>query len=404
MLGPDSLKDKEIVLGVCGVSTAYKSATLVEEIRKRGGRVRVVPSEEAKKYVSPLTFEQITGKEVVEKHYTGEQAGKGSYKIPAGDVVVIAPASFSFLGKLSSDLGNDYLTEIVSQSDSPVLLAPSMNRNLYSSQQAKAQFAKLRDRGFTIVEPGSWNLTSPGQDELPLPPVPSNIIAKIEDLLKEEGLLKGKRVLITSGPTRKAFGNISNVGMNGITPSFGFKLGEQARGMGAEVLLASGPTDQIPPPGVGIVWVRNVNELDELLSSELPKYDLIIMVDGAEAWSFDRGTDLLEGEMTKKFDLEIPDVPDLAAKCGRLKEEGQVLVETEKDPADKDSTGERLQQNHIDGSFQPSNGAGLEAGGKHSGILLFRSKTSKDLKASNQAMLARELLKQIAANFFSSKG
>lgn len=398
----DILDDKVVFIGVCGVSTAYKSASLVEKLRNLGAEVRVILNEEAEKFVSPLTFERTSGHRVTGSSPSNEENKvEGDTGSPEGDITVVAPASFSFIGKLASGLNNDYLTQFVSSSNQPVIIAPSMNENLYSSQMAQSQLSQLRDQGYHTVAPKPWGPKDRGSGDLPLTILPEGIIEKIREVFHEDQLLQGQKVLVTSGPTRETFGQTENSKI-GSPGSLGFKLSKQARLMGAEVLLASGPTEQIPPPGVGVVWVRTVDELDEFLTNEGAKYDLILMADSAHAWSTGVNAYPLGGEKTKRFDLELNEVPDLTRKLGRLKPEGQVVIDFAPDTdTDRSEKLNRLRENDIDGVFSY-----LLKGGQNSkptiltGSFLFNQGNDQEIQARNRTRLTRKVLREIGERYF----
>ncbi len=403
MTNKDLLKDKVVTLGVCGASTAYKSVNLVERMRQLGAKVRVALNDEAKKYVTPLTFEQVSGEEV-----TVESPNSGSVQLSQpslsteSDITVIAPASFNFTGKLASGLGRDPLTELVFGSNSPVVLAPSMNRDLYSSETFRSYLNQIKESGFHIVEPKPWELEVSPDQEPPLTIVINRIISKIRDVLKEDQLLEDKRTLVTSGPTRDLF-SLPNFSGGSVSSSLGYSLSQQARQMGGEVMLVSGPTEQIPPTGVGVVWTRSVEELDELLTAELPEYDLILMASSASDWHPEFNSDIFKKEKTKRLDLDIPETPDLARKLGRLKGENQVLIEFRTGSENKEvRTRESLVENDIDALFSLRREDEGKEGDRDlfAGSFLFKSGDDEKVQAQTGSRLAREILRKIGQKYF----
>ena len=403
MKNTDLMEGKNIVLGVCGVSTAYRSVNLAEQLKQLGANVRVVLSDEAKKYVTPRTFERISGEVVmVEPSESRKDWQDLSELTSEADLTLIAPASFSFTGKLASGLGKDLLTELISNSNNPVLLAPSMSRDLYSSETVRAHLKKIKETGFHVVEPKLWKLEETSDREPLLTIVVGRIIEKVIEVLQEDQLLENKRVLVTSGPTRDLFSLPDHTG-GSKGRSLGYSLSDQARQMGGEVQLVSGPTEQIPPTGVGVVWTRSVEELDEMLTGELDYYDLILMASSASDWHPELASDFFEGEKTKRLDLDIPETPDLARKLGRLKEKNQVLVEFRTDlEIEKTETRERLAENDIDALFSLYSETEEEKEEKNliTGSFLFRSGEEKKLQAQNGSRLSREILREIGKRYF----
>ncbi|MCF7890870.1 hypothetical protein K9M78_06585 [Candidatus Bipolaricaulota bacterium] len=403
MTNKDLLKDIIITLGVCGASTAYKSVNLVEQLRHLGAKVRVVLSDEARKYVTPLTFERVSGEDViVEPSASGGERVVQSSLTNESDVTVIAPASFSFIGKLASGLGTEPLTELVSSSNNPVVLAPSMNRNLYSSETLRSYLNQIKESGFHIVEPKTWELEVKSDQEVPLTIVINKIISKVKDILKEDQLLENKRILVTSGPTRDLFSQPSFTG-GATTRSLGYSLSQQARQMGGEVTLVSGPTEQIPPTGVGVVWTRSIEELDELLTAEFSEYDLILMAGVASDWYPELNPNTFKKEKTKRLDLDIPETPDLTRKLGRLKDEKQVLIEFRTGSEDqKGRTRESLAENDIDALFSLLREKEGEDGTRDlfAGTFLFKSGDGGKVQAQTGTRFSREILRKIGQKYF----
>ena len=403
MTNRDLLENRLITLGVCGASTAYKSINLVERMRQLGARVRVVLNDEAKKYVTPITFEWVSGEEVTVESSESRsgQLVKNSF-MAESDVTVIAPASFSFTGKLASGLGREPLTELVSSSNTPVVLAPSMNRDLYASETVRSHLKQIKESGYHIVEPRPWELQSSPDREQPLTIVVSKVISKIRDVLKEDQLLEDKRILVTSGPTRDLFSLPSSSG-KAVSDSLGYSLSQQARQMGGEVTLVSGPTEQIPPTGVGVVWTRSVEELDEMLTGELPEYDLVLMASSAADWHPEFNSNIFGNEKTKRLDLEIPETPDLTRKLGRLKGGNQVLVEfrTESDNQE-DRTRESLVENDIDATFSLRREDTDKDDSRElfAGNFLFKSGDLEKVQAQTGSRLSREILRKLGKRYF----
>ncbi|MFB6291735.1 MAG: phosphopantothenoylcysteine decarboxylase [Candidatus Bipolaricaulia bacterium] len=397
------LKDRVIGLGVCGVSTAYKSVNLAERMSQQGAKVRVAISNEAKKYVTARTFKQVSGEDViVETPNSGNDQPDISRITAKTDLTVIAPASFSFIGKLASGLGKGLLTKLVSSSDSPIVLAPSMNSDLYSSETVRTHLQKIKENGFHVVEPKPWGLRKTTDEDLPLTIVISKIISKLREVLQEDQLLEDKKILVTAAPTRDLLNLTTNI-EGTINSSLGYSLSRQSRQMGGEVTLVSGPTEQIPPTGVGVVWTRSVDELDELLTEELPNYDLILMAGSASDWHPELNPGIFGGEKTKRLDLGIQVTPDLARKLGRLKEENQVLVEFRTgSETEEDRTHESLVENDIDGVFSPRADDEARTDGRNllAGSFLFKSGDEEKVRAQTGSRFSREILREIGKRYF----
>jgi len=404
MSNSEFLNDRTITLGVCGVSTAYKSVSLVEKMRELGAEVQVVLNKEAQKFITPLTFERVSGQDVIagSPDFSWNSDEPESYFSSLdSELILIFPASFNFIGKLASGLGKDFLTQLTTNTDNPVLLVPSMNRDLYSSQIAQSQLRKLREQGFYILEPKPWNPEKQVRKDFPLTPDLEKVISQIREVFRENQLLEGKRILVTSPPTRDPFTPTSHLKI-GSGESLGYRMSKKAKQMGGEVLLASGPTEQITPSGVGVVWIKSVNELDDLLTTEAPNYDLILMVGSASDWGPREGSDFREEERTKKLDLKIPEVPDLTGKLGRLQTKNQVVIEFVTDSEnDKGEKLERLKKNNINGVlFYTVKEQSETKESPRAASFLFNSGKTQEVKARNKNQLTRKILKEIGERYF----
>ncbi|MFP4135556.1 MAG: phosphopantothenoylcysteine decarboxylase [Candidatus Acetothermia bacterium] len=396
------LSNKHILLGVCGVSTAYEAAHLARRLREKGADVKVVLGEESRKFITPLTFEEVTGGQVLEE--TGLDGEETRLKEAAGnsDMVIIAPASFSFIGHLASNLEGGALHTVVSLSDQPTIIAPSMDRKLYASENVRSELNRLQDRGFYLVEPSQGEVPDETSTGSLLFPPPEEIISRAEEVFREDSLLTEKKVLVTAGPTRRPFTKAREPGAGGLS-TLGFELSKQARGMGAEVLLVSGPTEQIAPPGVGLVWARTQKELDELLMKEVSQHDVLLMTASAEDWDGSKQNGIFKEEKTMRLDLDIEETPNILKKMGKLKEEGQILVSIDYRTGDSEvSLDEKIEEDNLDACFH------REAEGEPSpfrstlftGRLVFRSGQERKFEGQNKARLARNLLKEIGEHFY----
>lgn len=146
------LSNKRIALGVCGASTAFEGAYLGKKLTEKGADLEVVFGDDGTKFISPLTFEEITGKRVIREE-GDEETRDLKNTIARNDMVIIAPASFNFLGRLASNLEGGLLSDLAVQADQPVVIVPSLDRRLYSSQNVKDNIEKLRNRGYYVIEP-----------------------------------------------------------------------------------------------------------------------------------------------------------------------------------------------------------------------------------------------------------
>jgi|GEM_PF-2214921 len=398
------LSNKRIALGVCDTSTAFEGAYLGKQLTENGADLEVVFGDEGTKFVSPLTFGEISGRRVIRKE-GNEETRELKSTIARNDMVIIAPASFNLLGRLASNLEGGLLTDLAVKADQPVVIVPSLDRRLYSSDNVKENVEKLRNRGYYVVEPAHDEPDTSSGTSLPLFPDPEEVINEIGRIFREDSLLENKKVLVTAGPTRRSFNSDAEPSTRPRS-SLGFQISEQARSMGGEVLLVSGPTEQIPPAGVGVVWTRTSEELDELLLEEIERHDLIVMAGSAVDWETRPGLGLAGDEKTMKLDLDLNERPDVLRKLGKLKEEDQLLVSIDLEPQKPEfSPEEKLEEINLDAYFfrEEKDEAERLNSGFYSGKLALKNGVTEEFHAQNGSRLARTLLQKVGSELLRSQ-
>ncbi len=255
-----ALKGKEIVLGVTGCIAAYKAAELVRLLVKSGANVQVVMTGSAKEFVSPLTFQTLSGNPVITemfKLYREKEIGHISLAQKA-DILAIAPATANIIGKAAGGIADDMLSTVFMATKAPVLFAPGMNVNMWDSPAVQKNISRLKKRGHSFVEPGYGDLACGVQGK--------GRLAEVEDILEEMRVILSpkdynkKRVLVTAGPTREALDPARYI-TNPSTGKMGFAIARALKRRGAEVTLISGPTSLTLPCGVNCVKVKTAGEM-----------------------------------------------------------------------------------------------------------------------------------------------
>ena len=269
------LKDRRIVLGVTGGIAAYKAAELVRELVRRGAKVRVVMTDHACKFVTPLTFETLSGNPVATDLFWVP----GDFEIghialaEFAELVVIAPATANIIGKMAAGLADDLLTTVLLATEAPVLICPAMNAKMYTNSVVKENLARLVLRGHMILEPGYGELACrvEGQGRLA---EPSEIAEEIESILTPKSL-QGEHVLVTAGPTQEPFDPVRFIS-NYSSGKMGYALAVMARRRGAAVTLVSGPTALPEPRGVAFVPVRTAVEMRDAVQANLEEATVVV--------------------------------------------------------------------------------------------------------------------------------
>ena len=250
---------KRILLGVCGGIAAYKSAELVRLLRKQNIEVRVVMTHSAMEFVTPLTFQALSGHSVHSKLLdSDEENAMGHINLARwADEIIIAPASANSIAKFAHGIADDLLSTVILATQCKVTLAPSMNQAMWLNPAVQKNITLLIARGITILSPDHGSQacgeTGPGRMVEPV-----NICQKI--LQAEHGSLRGLSVLISAGPTREPIDPVRYI-TNRSSGKMGYALAEAAKGAGAEVTLVSGPVALVPPAGVKVLAVETAQQM-----------------------------------------------------------------------------------------------------------------------------------------------
>lgn len=259
---------QKILLGVCGGIAAYKSAQLVRELTRHGALVRVVMTDSAKAFVSPMTFQALSGHEV-RSELLDPQAERAMGHIELArwaDCLVVAPASANCLAKFAQGIADDLLSTLYLVSQTPVMLCPAMNRSMWAHPATQANRTLLEQRGVMIVGPEDGEQAC-GEYGLGRMSEPETIIETIR-LQEIARVLAGRSVLITAGPTREAIDPVRYLS-NRSSGTMGYALARAAAVAGAHVTLISGPTALPPPLGVVLYRVNSAKEMQRAVAEVL---------------------------------------------------------------------------------------------------------------------------------------
>ncbi|PIP38764.1 MAG: bifunctional phosphopantothenoylcysteine decarboxylase/phosphopantothenate--cysteine ligase CoaBC [Desulfobacterales bacterium CG23_combo_of_CG06-09_8_20_14_all_51_8] len=271
------ISGKQIVLGVCGGIAAYKSVELLRLFQKAGADVKVVMTENAQQFVGSMTFEAISGHPVFREMYGGNPDAQMRHIAwaEAADAVVIAPATANIIGKLANGIADDALTTLMLAVTAPKIICPSMNTHMYENRAVQRNLDVLEGDGYVIVDPGEGELAcgSVGAGRLP---EPEYIFDRVAGVFSPKDF-KGKRVLVTAGPTREFIDPVRFVS-NPSSGKMGYAVAKAAADRGADVTLVSGPTGLETPFGVRRVDVVSAAEMAEAVLARMNDADIIIKV------------------------------------------------------------------------------------------------------------------------------
>jgi phosphopantothenoylcysteine decarboxylase/phosphopantothenate--cysteine ligase len=266
-----------IALGVSGGIGAYKAVEVARGLQKQGHDVVAVMTRNARKFVGPITFEAITRRKVlIDQFVPGANSDIEHIAIASSiDLLLVAPATANVIGKFANGIADDFLSSLYIATKAPVLLAPAMNTNMFDHEAVRANLDRLSARGVRFVDPGAGYLACGwiGKGRLA---EPAEIVAAAELVLRPSGPLRGRRVLVTAGPTREAIDPVRFLA-NRSSGKMGYALAAAARNRGADVELISGPTALKPPSDVVMVHVTSAAEMHEAVTARAPAADVIIM-------------------------------------------------------------------------------------------------------------------------------
>ena len=303
--------DKTIVLGVTGSIAAYKAADIASKLTRAGAKVEVIMTEAATRFISPLTFRNLTDRPVVTSMWElgSEFSVEHVALAEAADIVVIAPATADVIAKMAAGMADDMLGSTVLATTAPVVIAPAMNVNMFQNPVTRENLAKLKARGFIIVGPAEGRLASGKVGPGRLADI-EEIVAAISKVLGRGGDLKGKRVVVTAGGTREAIDPVRYIS-NRSSGKMGYALAEAARDRGAEVTLVSVPGSLAEPRGINLVHVESAARMKEAVAQAVAKADVLLM---AAAVADYRPKAVAKGKIKKgdaSLTLELERTPDI---------------------------------------------------------------------------------------------
>ena len=264
------MQGKRILLGVTGGIAAYKSADLVRRLMEHGAQVQVVMTAAAREFVTPITFQALSGRTVrIDLWDPAAEAAMGHIELARwAELVLVAPASADFLARLAHGLADDLLSTLCLATEAPIALAPAMNQQMWRNAATRANVELLSARSVHLIGPevGEQACGEHGPGRML---EPNEIVARTAALFAPAGALRGRRVLLTAGPTRECIDPVRFVS-NRSSGKMGFALAQSMRDAGAEVVLISGPVFLPTPSGVRRIDVESAEQMYAAVQSELP--------------------------------------------------------------------------------------------------------------------------------------
>lgn len=313
------LKNKNILLGVCGGIAAYKSCDLVSRLVKAEANVDVIMTENAVNFINPLTFQSLSSNQVIVDMFKEPKYWEIQHISLAkkADLVVIAPATANVIGKIINGIADDMLTTTVMATAAPVVFAPAMNCNMYNNKILQANIDRLKALGYLFIEPGEGRLACGdiGKGKMA---EPSDIEKYIDALLNNNKDFAGKTIIVTAGPTRESIDPVRFIS-NHSTGKMGYAIAERAAERGAKVYLISGPTALKAPKNVYLIPVGSAKDMQKRIMEHFDEAQIIIksaaVADYAPAVAYDQKIKKKDENLT----IELVKNPDILYELGKIK-------------------------------------------------------------------------------------
>ncbi|MEW6413395.1 MAG: bifunctional phosphopantothenoylcysteine decarboxylase/phosphopantothenate--cysteine ligase CoaBC [Candidatus Zixiibacteriota bacterium] len=327
-----SLKDKRILIGLTGGIACYKIPYLVRFLWKEKAEVRVIMTEAATRFITPLTLESVSNNPVAVDMFPADRF-VGTRHIDMAqwpDLIVVAPATANFMGKVASGISDDLLTTVICASPKPLLIAPAMNPQMWLNKITQRNFAVLKGLGYGFIGPEEGG-TACDHFGIGRMAEPQEIFEVIKAFFaappggRKKKALKDKKFVITAGPTREAIDPVRFLS-NRSSGKMGYALAEAAAQLGAETVLISGPTNLVAPSGVRLVNIETTAELHAAVKKEFAKADCLVMAAAPADYMPEKAAVKKIKKSDKGLSLPLKATVDILKDVGSSKKKGQVVV------------------------------------------------------------------------------
>lgn len=320
------LKDKTVVIGVCGGIAVYKACDLVSKLKKTGVNVHVIMTKSATEFVAPLTFQTLSQNYVVEDMFESPKTWDVEHISLAkkADVFVLAPATANVIGKVANGIADDMLTTTIMATKAKVLIAPAMNTNMYENPVVQRNIQTLKDLNYKFVEPESGRLACGDIGSGKLASV-DTIFNSIIELLEIKKDLEGTSMIITAGPTVESIDPVRYI-TNRSTGKMGYSIAKKAIERGADVTLVSGPTNIVPPQNLKkFIQIESAEDMYNAVLENMDENQVIIK---SAAVADYRPKEYSDNKIKKSDDdlsIILDRTKDIALELGKIKN-NKILV------------------------------------------------------------------------------
>lgn len=393
-----SLTNKKILLGIGGGIAAYKCAELVRRLKDHGADVRVVMSQSAQEFITPLTMQAVSGYPVASELLNPE-AEAGMSHIELGrwaDLFIIAPATANVIARMRSGMADELLTTLALASNAPIAVCPAMNQQMYLNAATQENITVLRQRDINIWGPASGSQAcgevGPGRMLQP------DDIVELAEQFFQAPILAGKKLLLTAGPTREALDPVRYIS-NHSSGKMGFAIASAAAAMGAEVTLVSGPVNLTTPANVTRIDVESAQQMFDAVMQHINEQDIFI---GCAAVADYRAATAAEQKMKKTsaeqtLQLTLVQNPDILASVAALDVRPYVVGFSAETENVEQYAKQKLARKNLDMiAANDVSKQGLGFNSDQNALQVFTKSDCEELPATDKLALAKKLLELIA--------
>ena len=392
------LAGKRIILGVTGGISAYKAAFLVRLLKKNGADVRIVMTNNATKFVTPLTFQALSSNTVYTEllDFDSQMAMSHIELARWADLILVAPASANFLAKYAFGFAEDLLSTICLAADSPVAVAPSMNKQMWLNVATQDNVKKISERGIHILGPAIGEQAC-GEDGLGRMFEPEEIVKHTANIF-QTNILTGSRLLVTAGPTREAIDPIRFLS-NRSSGRMGYAVATAAIEAGADVTLISGPVD-LQATGIDkIIYVTSAEEMQESVMKKISTADIFISAAAVADFRVQKKSEQKIKKSRDVKELIIEKTPDILSHVSELNNAPFTVGFAAETEDLEFNAQKKMHLKNLDmiAANQVGDGVGIDS--EENALTVFWKTGSKQLPLTSKTKLARKLIKLIASQY-----
>ncbi|MGN6343386.1 MAG: bifunctional phosphopantothenoylcysteine decarboxylase/phosphopantothenate--cysteine ligase CoaBC [Ginsengibacter sp.] len=318
------LKGKKILVGITGSIAAYKSVIFVRLLVKAGAEVKVIMTESAKDFVSPLTFSTLSKNKVLLNLFDEDNWNNHVMLGRWADMMIIAPASCNTISKMANGICDNLLQAVILSSKCPVAIAPAMDEDMWLHPSTQRNIQNVKDDGVYVLPVHKGELASGLSGEGRMPE-PEQLMSFIEDFFIQKKNLEGKKALVTAGPTHEALDPVRFIS-NASSGKMGIAIADELAQRGADVHLVLGPSNIKPSSAVKIENVISAEDMYTECMKDFESYDIIVMAAAVADYSPKVKSDQKIKKGSDALSLELVKTKDILSEAGKRKSPGQVLV------------------------------------------------------------------------------